>query len=111
MTAFVSYSNKDRKVGAQAKAVLGEFGIDGFLAHEDLEISEEWKERILDELRRCDLFVPLLSTNFVKSEWARRRQDLLHRVLRWSSRHYLSMTLIPLASSRMFKAAELAKMA
>ena len=52
------------------KFVLEEVGIDAFLAHEDLETSDEWQQRIASELRRCDIFVPLLSKNFVKSEWA-----------------------------------------
>lgn len=70
VAAFISYSNSDREYGAQARAVLGEVGIDAFLAHEDLETSDEWQRRILDELRRCDLFVPLLSRNFLASRWA-----------------------------------------
>ena len=70
VTAFVSYSHKDRKYGGQAKAVLGEIGIDAFLAHEDLEVAEEWQRLILVELSRCDLFVPLLSKHFLESEWA-----------------------------------------
>ena len=70
VTAFVSYSHLDREFGGQAKAVLDEVGIDAFLAHEDLEVSEEWQRRILSELRRCDLFVPLLSKNFLESKWA-----------------------------------------
>ena len=70
VTAFVSYSHVDRKFGQQAKDVLGEVGIDAFLAHEDMETSEQWRERILSELRRCDLFVPLLSKNFLESKWA-----------------------------------------
>ena len=70
VTAFVSYSHVDREFGRQAKTVLGEVGIDAFLAHEDLEPSEQWQERILSELRRCDLFVPLLSKNFLESKWA-----------------------------------------
>ena len=70
VTAFVSYSHVDREFGRQAKTVLGEVGIDAFLAHEDLDTSEQWQERILSELRRCDLFVPLLSKNFLESEWA-----------------------------------------
>ena len=70
VTAFVSYSHVDREFGRQAKAVLGEVGIDAFLAHEDLKTSEQWKDRILSELRRCDLFVPLLSKNFLESQWA-----------------------------------------
>ena len=70
LTAFISYSHLDREFGGQARDVLGEVGIDAFLAHEDLEMSEEWQQRILEELRHCDLFVPLLSKNFLKSPWA-----------------------------------------
>jgi TIR domain-containing protein len=49
--------------------VLSEVGIDAFLAHEDLEVSAEWRDRILEELRGCHLFVVLLSANFVASRW------------------------------------------
>lgn len=68
--AFISYSQADRKYGAQAKSVLAEVEINAFLAHEDLEVSDDWRERILQELRRCDLFVPLLSANYLSSTWA-----------------------------------------
>lgn len=70
VTAFVSYSHKDREFGRQTKAVLNDVGIPSFLAHDDLETSEAWQHRILDELRSCDIFVPLLSRNFVASDWA-----------------------------------------
>ena len=68
--AFISYSHLDRELGREAKDVLGEVGIQAFLAHDDLETSEQWMSRILTELNLCDLFVPLLSKNFFKSEWA-----------------------------------------
>jgi hypothetical protein len=57
VNAFISHSHVDRAYGAQAKSVLAEFDIESFLAHEDLEVSEEWQARILSELRWCDLFV------------------------------------------------------
>jgi hypothetical protein len=69
-TAFISYSHVDRIYGGQAKSVLAEVGINAFLAHEDLQVSEEWRRRILEELKICDLFVPLLSKNFLLSKWA-----------------------------------------
>ena len=69
-TAFISYSQEDRKFGAQAKSVLADVGIEAFLAHDDLHVSDEWRKRIIEELKRCDLFVPLLSKNFVASKWA-----------------------------------------
>jgi len=68
--AFISYSHEDRKYGAQAKRVLAEVGIQAFLAHDDLHVSDEWRERIIEELKRCDLFIPLLSANFLASKWA-----------------------------------------
>ncbi|MBZ5636361.1 MAG: toll/interleukin-1 receptor domain-containing protein [Acidobacteriia bacterium] len=70
INAFISYSHEDRKFGAEAKAVLAEIGIGAFLAHDDLHVSEEWRARIIEELQRCDLFVPLLSANFLTSKWA-----------------------------------------
>ena len=70
MNAFISYSYSDRKYAGQTKKVLKEVGVSAFLAHEDLEVSEEWKKRIIEELKTCDLFVPLLSEDFRRSEWA-----------------------------------------
>lgn len=69
-SAFISYSHVDRKYGAQAKSVLADVGIEAFLAHDDLHVSDEWRTRIIQELKCCDLFVPLLSENFLASKWA-----------------------------------------
>src|SRR6188474_2563154 len=70
LRAFIAYSTKERHAGARAKAALEEIGLDAFLAHEDLQVSEEWEARIQDELERCDVFVALLSKAFRDSEWA-----------------------------------------
>lgn len=69
VAAFISHSHVDRTFARQAKAVLGRAGIDAFVAHDDLRTSEEWQRRIRDELRRCKLFVPLLSKSFLRSRW------------------------------------------
>jgi len=69
LAAFISHSYVDRKFAGQAKAVLGRAGIDAFVAHDDLRTSEKWQRRIRDELRRCQLFVPLLSKSFLRSRW------------------------------------------
>lgn len=68
--AFISYAHTDRVYAGQVRQVLAQVGIESFLAHEDLETSEEWKHRILDELALCDLFVPVLSQHFLRSLWA-----------------------------------------
>ena len=67
--AFISYSSKDKKYGAAVRAALNEVNLESFLAHDDLRVSEEWKERILAELRHCKIFVPLLSKAFRSSAW------------------------------------------
>lgn len=69
MKAFISYSTKDKRAGGAVKAIFDDLKIDSFLAHDDLRVSEEWKERILEELKDCTIFVPLLSKAFKQSNW------------------------------------------
>lgn len=69
MDAFVSYSVEDKAMGAAAKASLETHGFECFLAHDDLQVSEEWGDRILVELRQADVFVTLLSRAFIGSKW------------------------------------------
>lgn len=68
--AFISYSHEDQAFAGQAKRVLRQIGVESFLAHEDIEVSRVWKRRIVQELRACDVFVPILSENFKASKWA-----------------------------------------
>lgn len=68
--AFISYSTKDMLAAAAVKVALGTVGINCFMAHDDIQVSEEWRERILEELKQCELFIPLLSKDFTASEWA-----------------------------------------
>lgn len=68
--AFISYSYEDRAVAANAKKLLETASIHAFLAHDDLDVSDEWRNRILEELLRCELFIPLLSEKFLASKWA-----------------------------------------
>ena len=69
MKAFISYSMVDRASAAEVKKTLDRLGIDSFMAHEDLVVSEEWKDRILDELKTSEIFVCLLSKDFKSSDW------------------------------------------
>lgn len=70
VNAFISYSHEDRKYAGQTKTLLGTFGIDAFLAHEDIHVSHDWRDRIIQELKRCELFLALLSKRFLASKWA-----------------------------------------
>lgn len=75
--AFISHAHDDRAAAGQAQQVLRDAGISPFLAHEDLEVSDDWPARILLELGACDLFVPLLSKSFVSSTWAQQEAGFI----------------------------------
>jgi len=68
--AFVSYSTSERSVSAQVKSSLEELGLRPFLAHEHINVSEEWRSRLIVELGACEVFVPVFSAAFLRSEWA-----------------------------------------
>ena len=67
---FLSYSVKDKDLAGGVKQTLSRVGYDVFLAHEDIAPTDEWLRRIEAELKRCDVFIAILSENYRKSEWA-----------------------------------------
>ncbi|MGD0207645.1 MAG: toll/interleukin-1 receptor domain-containing protein [Verrucomicrobiota bacterium] len=69
MHAFISYSTVNKKWSSPVKSALLSVGFQGFLAHEDLQLSEEWKASIIDELNKADVFVAILSNEFKQSEY------------------------------------------
>jgi hypothetical protein len=69
LKAFVSYSTHDKQWGGEVKRFLDWNGVSSFLAHDDLQVSEEWKERIYRELLDSDIFICLLSTHYRDSDW------------------------------------------
>ena len=64
MLIFISHAHKDRREAAALKVQLSNFGIDVFLAHEDIDGSEEWIPHLLCKLRECDVFLVLFSKNY-----------------------------------------------
>jgi len=69
LKAFLSYSTSDKELAGQIKQALEDYGIEAFLAHEDIEPSAEWVETIKAELKACHVFLPILTDNFHKSDW------------------------------------------
>lgn len=68
-SAFLSYHSADRAVAASVKRILVDYGVECFLAHEHIAVSEEWRRRLLVELKTCDLFVCILSSAYLQSPW------------------------------------------
>ena len=50
--------------------LLYEKEIDVFLAHENIEISKEWRNEILKHLENANYLLALLTDNYEKSVWA-----------------------------------------
>jgi hypothetical protein len=69
LKVFLSYHHSARKFARRVKGCLSGLGMDVFLAHEDLEPSTEWQEEILLHLRKCNVFMPLLTKSFHSSNW------------------------------------------
>lgn len=67
--AFLSYHTNDKAVAGRLKGLLSEVGVTCFLAHDDITVSTEWGLRILDEIRKADVFVCLLSKHYLASAW------------------------------------------
>lgn len=67
--AFISYQTDDRHIAGTVQGILEEVGITAFLAHEDIDVSEEWRVRILEELVAADIFICILSKSYLKSQW------------------------------------------
>jgi hypothetical protein len=75
---FFSYSHKDRVLAGKIATLLIEKGIDVFLAHEDIEISEEWREEIFKHLESDSVLLALLTPNYEKSVWANQEAGFMH---------------------------------
>ncbi len=69
LRVFLSYHHNARKTASRVKDSLSVLGMDVFLAHEDLEPSVEWQKEILRALKKCDVFIPLLTRSFHSSLW------------------------------------------
>jgi len=69
MYAFISYQTEDKVVAGKVKDILAGIGVTSFMAHEDINVSEEWRVKILHEIGKADIFVSLLSQHYNNSWW------------------------------------------
>ena len=67
---FFSHADEDKKLASEIKSELKQFKIDTFLAHDDMTpMNPPWDIQILENIKNCDVFIPLFTKNFIKSEW------------------------------------------
>jgi hypothetical protein len=67
--AFMSYSSTEEAMAGSAKDFLEKYGLSVFLAREDIKPTADWQKEIVYNLKSCDVFMPLLTAKFSKSEW------------------------------------------
>ncbi|MDD3760451.1 MAG: toll/interleukin-1 receptor domain-containing protein [Acidithiobacillus sp.] len=66
---FISYNTTERHVAARVHNALASVNIQSFMAHEHIQVSEEWRQRILHEIVSCDIFLCILSQAYLTSHW------------------------------------------
>jgi hypothetical protein len=88
MRPFMSYQTVDKEAAARVAGVLTEFDCTAFMAHEDIDVSEEWRLELLRELEVADLFVPILSAHYYGSAWCMQESGIAA---------FRRMTIIPLS--------------
>lgn len=66
---FISHKAEERDLASSLKDSLASFGMRGFVAHEDIEVTSFWEAEIEKRLRDCDGFIYLSTSLSNASEW------------------------------------------
>ncbi len=68
LNVFLSYSSIDKRFAGLLKQYLETYsGFSAFLAHSDINASNNWRMKIIDTLNTSDVFIPLLSCSSKQS--------------------------------------------
>ena len=66
---FISHLSECKKSASNLKECLQNYGIDGFVAHEDITPSKEWEQEIEAALFSLDALCAIVVPGFEKSNW------------------------------------------
>jgi len=69
LRVFVSYANKDKLLAGALKKCLERFGLDVFLAHEDIMPTLEWQKKTLSKIKQTNVLIALLTNNFRDADY------------------------------------------
>lgn len=68
---FVSYAKPDKKYAGEIKEYFEKYmGFELFVAHDDINPSDEWETMILSKIDESDILIPIISENYEKSCYA-----------------------------------------
>ena len=66
---FISHLTENKESATYLKNYLAKYGIDCFVAHEDIEPSKLWQTEIEKALASMDLLCAIITPNFYQSKW------------------------------------------
>lgn len=66
---FISHLSADKVAALNLKQCLSDYGIDCFVAHEDITPSKEWEIEIEKALFTMDALCAIIVPDFIKSQW------------------------------------------
>lgn len=66
---FMSHITADKVLISQIKEYLNQYGIDSFVAHEDIKPSKEWMDEIVKALDTCDALAAFITPDYHSSLW------------------------------------------
>jgi hypothetical protein len=73
---FLSYAREDKASAERIKISLEAVGVDVFFDHDDLQVGNDWEEKLRSSIRQCSLFMPVISRQtlvpgrrFFRKEW------------------------------------------
>lgn len=66
---FISHLSTNKESASNLKYCLANYGIDCFVAHEDITPSKEWEMEIEKSLFTMDALCAIVVPNFIKSQW------------------------------------------
>lgn len=69
LDTFLSHAHDDRVIARKLADELKNYAFDAFVAHDDIKLGDEWESTILERIKKCDLFIALLSNNFRQAQY------------------------------------------
>src|SRR4029077_1769210 len=66
---FISHVHTAKAQAGGLRIALQRYAISAFVAHDDIDTSDEWREEILRSLMSMDAFVAILTSDFISSKW------------------------------------------
>lgn len=66
---FLSHVADERDYAHRLKYRFLSYGVDAFVAHDDIRPADEWRAAVMRRLSDCDAAIALLHADFYRSEW------------------------------------------